>query len=86
MKKKDLIGRLEFEPVRPAFHDEARHFTTWLEQHLEVRGERLGIGLTLVQREKAVGEFNVDLLCEDGNGARRLHKGGIGHGYEARWG
>jgi hypothetical protein len=67
-QEKDLIGRLEFEPVRAVFHDEARHFTTWLEQHLEVLGERLGIELTVVQREKAVGEFNVDLLCEDGNG------------------
>jgi hypothetical protein len=45
-QEKDLIGRLEFEPVRAVFHDEARHFTTWLEQHLEVLGERLGIELT----------------------------------------
>jgi hypothetical protein len=67
-QEKDLIGRLEFEPVRAVFHDEARHFTTWLEQHLEVLGERLGIELTLIQREKPDGEFNVDLLCEDGNG------------------
>ena len=67
-QEKDLIGRLEFEPVRAVFHDEARHFTTWMEQHLEVLGERLGIELTLIQREKAVGEFNVVLLCEDGNG------------------
>ena len=73
-EERDLIGRLEFEPVRAVFRDASvlpaadRHFTTWLEQHLEVLGERLGIELTLVQREKAVGEFNVDLLCEDGNG------------------
>jgi hypothetical protein len=62
------IGRLEFESVRDVFRDEARHFTTWLEQHLDVLGERLGIELNAVQREKAVGEFNVDLLCEDSSG------------------
>jgi hypothetical protein len=63
-----LIGRPQFEPVRNVFRDEARHFTTWLEQNLEVLAERLGIELTLIQREKAVGDFNVDLLCEDESG------------------
>jgi hypothetical protein len=62
------IGRLEFGSVRDVFRDEARHFTTWLEQHLDVLGERLGIELNAVQREKAVGDFNVDLLCEDSSG------------------
>jgi hypothetical protein len=65
---KALIGRTQFEPVRSVFRDEARHFTTWLEQNLEVLAERLGIELNLVQREKTVGDFNVDLLCEDESG------------------
>lgn len=67
-RENDLIGRLEFEPVRTVFRDEARHFTTWLEQHIESLGDRLDIKLAVVQREKAVGDFNVDLLCEDGDG------------------
>ncbi len=67
-EKKELIGRLEFEPVRRVFRDEARNFTTWLEQHLDVLAERLGIELSLVQREKDVGDFSVDLLCEDEDG------------------
>src|SRR3974390_1584397 len=62
------IGRAEFLPLRDVFRDEARSFTTWLEQHLDVLAERLGIELSVVQREKAGGDFNVDLLCEDSEG------------------
>ena len=67
-QEKELIPHLEFQPIRQLFKDEAQHFTTWLEQNLEVLSERLGIELNLVQREKAVGDFNVDLLCEDSGG------------------
>ena len=65
-----LISRLEFQRLRDVFRDEARHFTIWLEEHLEVLGERLGIELNIVQREKEVGDFNVDLLCEDSQGRK----------------
>lgn len=61
----DNITRLEIVPVRKAFPKEAGHFTTWLENHIEALGHRLGIGLTVVKREKDCGDFNVDLLCED---------------------
>lgn len=62
------VGRLEILPIRIAFPNEARHFTTWLEAQIDAIAERLGLKLTCVQREKAVGSFNVDLLCEDENG------------------
>ncbi len=65
---KSPVGRVKFEPIRDVFRDEARHFTTWLEQNLEALADRLGLKLSVVQREKAVGNFNVDLLCEDGDG------------------
>src|SRR5262245_52895332 len=65
---KNLVGRVKFEPIRDVFRDEARHFTTWLEQNLEALADRLGLKLSVVQREKAVGDFNVDLLCEDEEG------------------
>jgi hypothetical protein len=64
----ELVTRLEIVPVRQAFRNEARHFTRWLEEHIEALSERLGIELTVQQREKAVGDFNVDLLCEDAEG------------------
>jgi len=65
---KGPVGRVKFESIRDVFRDEARHFTTWLEQNLEALADRLGLQLSVVQREKAVGDFNVDLLCEDGDG------------------
>lgn len=59
------ISRLEIVPIRQVFKKESRNFTTWLERHIEALGERIGLELNVVQREKAVGSFNVDLLCED---------------------
>ncbi|MCX7001435.1 MAG: DUF4268 domain-containing protein [Candidatus Sumerlaeota bacterium] len=65
---KDNIGRLEIVPIRKVFSKEAQHFTTWMEHHIEDLSERLNIELSVVQREKEVGEFNVDLFCEDKDG------------------
>jgi hypothetical protein len=64
------IGRLTIESVRKAFPNEARDFTRWLEAHIEDLSKRLGMDLTVVEREKEVGDFNVDLLCEDDQGRR----------------
>jgi hypothetical protein len=64
----ELVARLEVVPIRKVFHKEAGQFTPWLEQHIEALAERLGLQLTVVQREKEVGDFNVDLLCEDADG------------------
>lgn len=62
------IGNVEVVPVRKAFPHEAQHFTAWLEKNIAALSSRLGISLTVVQREKSVGDFNVDLLCEDSAG------------------
>ncbi len=64
-KDPEAIGRVETLPIRVAFPKESQHFTRWLESHIDALSERLGMALTVVQREKAVGDFNVDLLCED---------------------
>jgi hypothetical protein len=67
---KSLIGRLEIEPIRKAFPNEARHFTTWMEEHIDALAERLGLRLTVVRREQDVGAFSVDLECEGPDGQR----------------
>jgi len=67
---KSLIGRLEIEPIRKAFPNEARHFTIWLEEHIEALAERLGLRLAVVRREQTVGAFKVDLECEGPDGQR----------------
>ncbi len=63
-----LVSRLEVVPIREAFKHEAHHFTRWLEEHIEALEDRIGVKMTVIQREKDVGDFNVDLLCEDANG------------------
>ncbi|MEZ4667860.1 MAG: DUF4268 domain-containing protein [Anaerolineae bacterium] len=62
------IGKLEIVPLREAFRHEAHNFTTWLENNIEALSERIGIELTVLEREKAVGSFTVDLFCEDDDG------------------
>ena len=64
----EFISRLEILPVRQAFRNEAHDFTTWLESHVEALADRIGMRLSVVQREKEVGDFNVDLLCENEEG------------------
>jgi hypothetical protein len=68
MGKSNQIGKIEIVPVRQAFGHEALDFTVWLEQNIDALADRLGIDLTVLEREKEVGSFKVDLLCEDGNG------------------
>ena len=69
-KSLGLVSRLELEPLRKVFPKEAHHFTTWLESNIEALSERLGIKLEVLQREKYVGDFKVDLLCEGKDAGR----------------
>jgi len=50
------IGRLE------------RDFSVWLESNIEVLSEALGVNLSVIQRGKRVGSFELDLLAEDDTG------------------
>lgn len=62
------IGRVQYASLRDAFRHEAHNFTVWLEANIDALGESLDLELTVVEREKSVGSFNVDLFCEDRNG------------------
>jgi hypothetical protein len=62
------IGRLERLPVRDLWKSEARDFTTWLADNIEVLSDAVGLSLTVTAKEKAVGSFWLDLVAEDGNG------------------
>ncbi len=62
------IGQLEIVPIREAFRHEALDFTTWLERNIEALADRVDLELTVLEREKAVGTFTVDLVCEDSSG------------------
>lgn len=62
------IGKIEIVPIRQAFAHEAHNFTVWLEENIDALSNRIGIELSVIEREKSVGSFNVDLFCEDMSG------------------
>lgn len=62
------ISRLEKVPLRELWRHEARGFTHWLADNLDLLGEKVGFHLTFVKREASVGPFSADILAEDSSG------------------
>lgn len=65
MTKIEKITRL---PLRDIWKDEARDFTTWLEENIDALNDVLDFEVQNVSREQSTGNFNVDLLGEDSSG------------------
>jgi hypothetical protein len=63
-----MVGRLEPVPLRDVWAKEARDFTTWLSNNLDILSEQLGLELTAIESEKSVGPFAADILAEDRDG------------------
>jgi hypothetical protein len=63
------IGKLERVHLREVWKHEALDFTQWLEENIDTLNTVLGLNLINVDREKAAGDFSVDLVAEDENGA-----------------
>lgn len=63
-----MIGKLKKVPLREIWKDEAKDFTTWLSDNIDTLNEALEISLTVVEREKSVGEFYLDIVAEDIDG------------------
>lgn len=63
-----MVSRLKKVPLKEVWIHEARDFTTWLENNLDILSEQLGYHLSLVEREKPVGPFSVDIHAEGPNG------------------
>lgn len=62
------IARLEKIDLRTLWKHEAYGFTKWLAENLDFIGEKIGIGLSLVEREASAGPFFADILAEDNQG------------------
>lgn len=73
-----LIASIEIRPIREVFKHEAFDFTKWLEEHIDDLGSRLKLDLTVVQREKKVGDFIVDLQCEEKGGKQVIVENQLG--------
>lgn len=62
------IGKLQHVPLREVWRLEARDFTQWLQNNIDVLNSALDINLVNVDREQAAGSFSVDLVAEDEGG------------------
>lgn len=63
------VSRLRSVPIRDVWGNEEKHFTPWLEKNIDILEETLGLGLSVVEREKDVGEtLKADLLAKSQNG------------------
>ena len=60
-----MIGRMEKVPLREVWKNEAKDFTTWLFDNLEVIGEELDMDLTPDEKEKSIGSFSADITAKD---------------------
>ncbi len=63
------LGRMHVRDVRTAWKNEAHNFTPWLAENVDLLATALGIDeLTVVQTEKKVGAFSLDILAQDAYG------------------
>ena len=63
-----MIGRIQRVGLRDVWGHEARDFTKWLEENVDVLNEATDLQLSGAEREQAVGTFSVDLIAEDEDG------------------
>ncbi len=63
-----MIGRLEPVPLREVWAHEAKDFSSWLFNNIDILNEQIGLVLSPMETEKSVGTFSVDILAEDGEG------------------
>jgi hypothetical protein len=62
------IRKLDYINVRGIWKDEARDFTQWLAQNIDYLNDKLGFNINVLETERQVGSFNVDIFGEDEQG------------------
>lgn len=60
-----MIGKLIPIDLRAIWKNEARNFTKWLYDNLDILNEQTGLDLTAIETEKNVGPFSADIFAED---------------------
>jgi len=63
-----MIGKLTKVPLRGIWEHEAKDFSSWLADNIEVLSEKLDFSLSVVEKNKTVGSFFIDILAEDEQG------------------
>lgn len=63
-----MIGKLKKVPLREIWRNEAKDFTAWLAENVDTLNEALETNFSILSKEKAVGDFSLDLIAEDADG------------------
>ncbi|MDP2675785.1 MAG: DUF4268 domain-containing protein [Dehalococcoidia bacterium] len=64
------LGKLSRLSAREVWDNEAQQFTPWLADNLPLLNDALGLQIELIERERQVGSFAVDIFARDvGSGA-----------------
>lgn len=63
-----MVGRLSKVDLRIVWMKEAKDFSTWLENNLDILSEQIGFNLSPLEREKSAGAFSADIFAEGPNG------------------
>ncbi len=63
------LGRLTEVPLRQVWEHEARDFSTWLFDNLDILNDQLNLDLSAIETEKNVGTFSLDLMAQDRDGS-----------------
>jgi hypothetical protein len=64
-----MIGKVDRVKLREVWRNEAKDFTKWLEENIDVLNDITNLNLVSAEREKSAGKFSVDLVAEDSDGA-----------------
>lgn len=64
------IGKLEKVDLRSMWNNEAKDFTCWIEKNIDQLSNFLGFELEIIEREKKVGSFSIDLYAEANDGEK----------------
>ncbi|MEQ8235165.1 MAG: DUF4268 domain-containing protein [Syntrophomonadaceae bacterium] len=60
------LGKIKFDSdLRKIWGSEAKDFTPWLAENLDILGAELGIDLELISTEHGVGSFSLDIYAKD---------------------
>lgn len=63
-----MIGKIRRVALREVWKHEARDFTQWLEENIDVLNDVIDVSLVNAERERSAGAFSVDLVAEDEQG------------------
>lgn len=63
-----MIGKIERVNLREVWRHEAKDFTQWLRDNIDVLSDVLPFGLFNPESEHRTGSFNVDIVAEDDDG------------------